>query len=425
MLRCTYTLTIVHRCVLLLQQMHMYYQGAALQPVVSSVTAPKSESGSIQKGRLYSLDAARFVAMIMMMQGHVLDALVRPDVLDIAVFPWSWWHSIRGLTAPVFLMVSGAVHVFATKRNADGSIRDDVISKRLRWAFTILGIAYLLVFPADRIWDLPFVPDNAWYAVTAVNILHLTAATLILFILVMASTRSVAQMGRRAFIAAIVLLALSPLAGTVPWELHMPLWVAAYLTPNTGSLFPMWPFSAYLFVGVAIGVYLVRVPATVRDAHIARYAWPVGVVVVCLALAIREVLLAYGVSYDDLENSTSAVLALRRIGIVLVVFSAVAAVVRFLYRWKDAITFFSSKSLHFYIVHLVLLFGTPWFDSIGRTHARSFDLIGGIALAVGIIVVTIGFVAAIDRLGRLSVPPIISVFVKGAMVATMCYLLLV
>ena len=100
--------------------------------------------------------------MCFMMQGHVLDALVTRDVIVTTELPWSIWHLIRGFTAPIFLMVSGAVHAFATKRDEDGRVREDVIAKRIRWAFTIIGIGYFMMFPAGRVWDFPFVSDAGW-----------------------------------------------------------------------------------------------------------------------------------------------------------------------------------------------------------------------------------------------------------------------
>ncbi|MCX6140750.1 MAG: heparan-alpha-glucosaminide N-acetyltransferase domain-containing protein, partial [Candidatus Kapabacteria bacterium] len=114
------------------------YRGALSQPYQRGVATAESRRASrtftvVPDGRLYALDLARFMAMLFMMQGHVLDALVSSSVIDISHAPWNVWHWIRGLTAPVFLMVSGAVHVFATKRDADGRVREDVMGKRIRW----------------------------------------------------------------------------------------------------------------------------------------------------------------------------------------------------------------------------------------------------------------------------------------------------
>ncbi|MBP7094033.1 MAG: DUF1624 domain-containing protein, partial [Candidatus Kapabacteria bacterium] len=127
--------------------MSLTYRGALTQPLQRDAATrdgrrSKSTHTVVPDGRLYALDLARFLAMLFMMQGHVLDTLVSPAVIDITQAPWNIWHWIRGLTAPVFLMVSGAVHVFATKRDAHGRVREDVMGKRIRWAITIMGLGY-------------------------------------------------------------------------------------------------------------------------------------------------------------------------------------------------------------------------------------------------------------------------------------------
>ena len=80
--------------------------------------------------RLFALDLARLMAMLMMMQGHTLDALVNPQLMDLGTFPWNIWQFMRGLTAPIFLIVSGTVHVFAMKRDEQGAMSEET-RKRL------------------------------------------------------------------------------------------------------------------------------------------------------------------------------------------------------------------------------------------------------------------------------------------------------
>lgn len=42
--------------------------------------------------RLYALDMARLVAMIMMIQGHTMYTMVDHQFIDVQSFPWSWWN---------------------------------------------------------------------------------------------------------------------------------------------------------------------------------------------------------------------------------------------------------------------------------------------------------------------------------------------
>lgn len=375
--------------------------------------------------RLFALDLARFIAMLGMMQGHVLDALVRPDILDITQFPWNLWHAARGLTAPVFLVVSGAVHAFANKRDENGLIREDVLAKRIRWAITILGIGYLLLFPANRLWDLPFVSAEGMKPFLAVNILQLTGVTMLLFVITMRTSKSVADMGRRGLITAMAILSATPIVASVQWTGILPPALIAYLNTSTGSLFPLFPFSSFLFFGVALGAYLHGIPAEKRDDTLFRYGWKVGGSIAGVAWALHYAALEQGIPVESLENASSVLLALRRLGLVLVIFSAAVWLLRKTPSLREWYSLFGNKSLYIYITHLILLFGTPWWNGIGRTHYRSFDLSMGLLLAAIIIGTTLCIAYIMDRLARLPFRPELRTAFNMALVGVLGYLLLV
>ncbi len=410
--------------------MSLTYRGALTQPLQRDAATrdgrrSKSTHTVVPDGRLYALDLARFLAMLFMMQGHVLDTLVSPAVIDITQAPWNIWHWIRGLTAPVFLMVSGAVHVFATKRDAHGRVREDVMGKRIRWAITIMGLGYLMFFPANRIWDLPFLTASSWKAFLAVNILQLTGVTLLVFVLTMGSTRSIAEMGKRGLFTALGILAATPLMKLPLIESNVPSWLAPYISAAQGSLFPFFPFGSYLFFGVVLGAYLHSVPKEHRDDQLKRVGIRVGAVIATLALILHHVLLANGVAENILESSESVLLVVRRLGIVMMIFSGSVVVLQHTYRLRNWYVLFGTRSLYIYVIHLVLLFGTPWWDGIGRTSFRSFGLAGGLVMMVSIMVSTLILAWAIDAYERSHIRSEIKATLRYSSLALLAYLLLV
>ncbi|HBB25791.1 MAG TPA: hypothetical protein DCZ59_05945 [Bacteroidetes bacterium] len=347
--------------------------------------------------RLYALDLARFVAMLLMIQGHVLDALVMPSVIDVTEPPWNIWSWIRGLTAPVFLTVSGAVHVFAAKRDAEGRIQASTLERRMRWAVTILVIGYLLVFPGKRVIDLPYVATEGWHTFFAVNILQLVGAAMIVFVALMQTTRSVADMGRRAALAVAMILACSPLAHLDAVHAMLPMWLQPYLTSQYGSLFPFFPFASYLFLGVVIGAHLHALPAEARDARLVQMGVRFGVPLTLLGYGLLYGLVAMGVPQSSIDNADSVLLVAARFGAVLVIFAGAVKLLRATWTLRSAYILFGSKSLYIYVIHVVLLFGTPWWDGIGRTQAKSMTLGKGLAVLLVILVATLALAWLIDK----------------------------
>jgi len=285
--------------------------------------------------------------------------------------------------------VSGAVHAFATKRGEDGSIREDVIAKRIRWALTIMGIGYLMFFPASRIWDLPFVPSEGWKGFFAVNILQLTGAAILLFVFAMASTRSVKQMGQRAQWMTLAIVALTPVFQYAPFVSELPLWLRSYVSTDSGSLFPIFPFAAYLFAGLAVGARLHAIPKEDRDARLKYFGWRAGAALMALALTAQLILSSMGVGAEHLEHPASILLFFRRVGFVLMFFSLSVVILERTWVLRKWYSLFGTKSLWIYIIHLVILFGTPWWSSIGRTEFRTLDLTVGVLAAIGVITTTL------------------------------------
>ena len=348
-----------------------------------------------KKERVYLLDLARFLAMVFMMQGHTLDSLVSPKFLDVTTFPWNIWHSFRGLTAPVFLIISGAVHVYVLKRDSDGKLTNDTIYKRIRWAFVIMMIGYLLVFPANRMYDLIYLDAKGWQVFFQVNILQLTGISLVLLLLVAMLTRSSQSLGKASLAIGIAITVLTPFIQFIDWFLYIPEGIAAYISFEHGSIFPVFPFASYLFYGVALGSYLKNVPSDQWTQKLKKMALTLGIPLFILGVGLN-IFQAHLTGGDLAEfGRASAGLVLTRIGIVLGILSFLSYIYRYVKSFDQYTIIFSRKSLYIYVIHLVLLYGCTWFPSIAKIYPQQLPLWAGLTLVPIVISITLGFVSVI------------------------------
>ena len=80
-------------------------------------TAPGTGAPPASPGRVVFIDLARAVAVLLMVQGHTIDALLHPD------FRWSVsynaWLFVRGLTSCTFLFLSGTAFSITAIRHWD------------------------------------------------------------------------------------------------------------------------------------------------------------------------------------------------------------------------------------------------------------------------------------------------------------------
>lgn len=361
-------------------------------PKVASIAAPKAGSSN----RLYVLDLARFLAMVMMMQGHTLDSLVSPQQLDINTFPWSIWHFVRGLTAPIFLIISGAVSIFAIKRLEDGTISRSVIMKRARWAFVLMGIGYLMMFPANRVFDLPWVTSESWRAFFQVNILHLNGIALLGLLGLSVLTRSTESLGKVSFAVACGIAALTPFVHAINWFNYLPEGIAAYLSYNHGSLFPIFPFGSYLFFGVALGAFLKQYAGEMRLEVLKKKMAPIGLGFLAAGFLLTGLIEILPVPEHNFHGSSPA-FVLIRVGIVSIFLSAVGFLYQYTRRLENFYSIFGKRALYIYIGHLILLYGTPWFPSIAKIHVKDMMLVDGAWIALGVVTITLAGVYALDK----------------------------
>ncbi|MCS6808697.1 MAG: heparan-alpha-glucosaminide N-acetyltransferase domain-containing protein [Bacteroidota bacterium] len=377
---------------------------------------------SVRNDRLYLLDFIRLVAMVMMMQGHTIDAMVSLQYVNFAEVPWTIWHFLRGLTAPTFLMISGAVQLFATAREENGKVPLHVLKKRIEWGIMLIAIGYLLVFPANRIFDLPFVSSDGWRAFFQTNILHVSGATLIATVILMYITRSNRGFAFCSLSLATCIVICSPFADMINWFAFMPEWLGAYFSFKHGSLFTLIPYSAYMFVGVGVGALLYEAPAERREQWLSTYGISIGVALLGLGIAGTYAPLTLYPQHDYYLTSPHFVCI--RTGCVLVIMGILAYLYRYVRRFEEYYARLGKKSLYIYTTHLIILFGTPWCKGIaqGDTY-RSLTVSEGIIIAVGVIGITLLSAYVIDYFQHHSIP--IRKGIRFSLTAVLLYVLLV
>lgn len=339
------------------------------------------------------LDAVKVFAMVMMMQGHTLDALARTDQLDITVFPWIIWFHIRGATAPIFLTVSGILFALTLRRTTTGTMDRDQAWKRVRWAGILMLIGYLLVFPASNVLDLPDVAPEGWRLFFQANILQLNAVALSLVTVIALVVRENRRAMHVFFALSAAVLFATPWINHVHWFSTVPEFLGAFLSYEHGSYFPVFPYAAYMLFGAGIGALLREYPRSERRVALRSMAWKSALVVgaaglLCLVAEPRTI--PFYAELNLLQSFPSVVL-LREAGVLLVIALFAGWEIRG-ERTRGLVEMWGRQSLTIYVVHLLVLFGPPWITSIGHWYPKALSLGLSAVLAVGVIVTTLGIV---------------------------------
>ncbi|MCX7909345.1 MAG: DUF1624 domain-containing protein [Ignavibacteria bacterium] len=347
-----------------------------------------------QSQRLVFLDLTRVIAMIMMILGHAFFDLVQPNLVDITQFPWIIWEFIRGLTAPIFLVVSGIVQVFANKR-IDGKVPSDIVMRRVRTALLLIFLAYFLNFPVEKAFHIFFQPKSALLHFFQVNILQIIGLTLLWVLLYFKLTKNNLQLGKISLITAITIFTLTPIVHLIDWYKFLPLPLAPYLSLAKGSYFTIFPFSGFMFFGVAFGTYLQKFSLEDRAQVVITKGIKIGLILLPLGILIYILINLMNLPFIDVFKGNPG-MSIIRLSCVFIVLSIVV----FLYKryFADStivkkISFTLGKNALFvYVVHLVILFGLPWYPSFASLYYKTFGIAESFILALAVVVCSFSLV---------------------------------
>lgn len=359
------------------------------RPAALPLGAAEDAARASRARRWLALDLFRFLAVVLMVQGHAFYVTASPAVREAG---WYAWHNyVHGFTAPMFLFAAGLAFAITTFRRWDEHTRlGRPVYRRIERYLLLLAIGYLLQVPGLSLGKLlsPDSPD-ALARMLKVDALHHIGLVLLLCVgLVLVLRRP----GRFAFASGALGVA-SVLAGPFVWRLPaeevLPTFLAAWVNDHTGSIFPLVPWSGFIFAGVVTGWAVSR--AARRDGD-----WTSGLPPRLAGVA--AVLLATGFALDQSGLDpfgphnfwkTSPWFFLWRLGVVVLVL----ALLGLLDGWLRArtsrptvrlIRVMGQETLVVYVAHLLVLYGSPVFVGVWALWRRQLGLAPSVAVVVAL-----------------------------------------
>jgi uncharacterized membrane protein len=305
--------------------------------------------------RLVSIDLVRVFAMALMVQGHTLDVLLTPAVQSA---PWyNFWLFCRGFTAPTFMMLAGFSFALATiKRWEDHITLGAPVWKRLRRFAFFVVLGYSMRIPVHSLRDFRWVTPDGWQAFLQMDVLQTIGLTLIALELMVMAFRN-----RRTFAIAsgaltMVIVFCAPLAWNSTAFNSLPLAIRSALLGTVGSNFPLIPWSAYIFLGAALGTAYATMGQW--SARALRYAIPVGLLLILAGVQLETISHRM---YGDLNFwPTTPHLFLTRVGFVGAIIGLASMAERWIPFSASTIRSLAEESLVVYFVHVSLLYGSIW-----------------------------------------------------------------
>ena len=229
-------------------------------PVPVSLAAPRAQGHGTSAYRLPYLDWVRGFGALIMLQGHVFDSFLKPELRPGGAYVLSQF--VGGMPPAIFLFLTGVTLSFLM----DSSERKGMAPRnRVVTAFRRSGYLFGLAF-AFRMQLFIFGFPAAWQDLFRVDILNCMG-----FSIALLSALAFFRTRQRVAICAAVGLAIalaSPLVSALNWS-PVPWLIRNYIAPSK-LFFGFFPWGAYLAFGMSAGS-LIR--STRRDAIARVMQW--------------------------------------------------------------------------------------------------------------------------------------------------------
>jgi uncharacterized membrane protein len=206
------------------------------------------------------LDWMRGLAVLVMIEAHVLDSWTRVDARQSPQFMWAM--IVGGFGAPLFLFLAGvSVSLSAAskaRRSGDAWAAARTVMMRGLWVF---GLAFAFRLQA---WILGFGSPRT---LLKVDILNIMGPAIVMAAALWGAFRTSRSRALALGSAAVAIALLAPIVRHTPMLDSWPDALAGYLRPTAGrSNFCMFPWVGFVFAGGVAGVLIHGAQTQVREA---------------------------------------------------------------------------------------------------------------------------------------------------------------
>jgi uncharacterized membrane protein len=336
---------------------------------------------AIRKNRIIFIDLMRAVAVLMMVEGHTVDTLLSDGFRSYDSNLYNFWNFVRGLTAPIFLFSAGTVFTYLFHLNKLPFSDNPRVKKGIKRFLILISMGYLLRWPTPYLLYFGNVTPEQWQIFFTVDVLHLIACGLLLIIILSYLAEKIKIRPAFIYITMIfIIFALYPLFLRVDWKTILPIPFAGYLYQGTGSLFPLIPWIGYVLCGAVLGTYLANNADIFKTTKFSFNLLVIGLAFVAIALiGDRIEILLFN---ESAFWTTSPNLVFFRLGVVILLNSAVSFLAIRLNNIPPLLIQIGRNSLPVYVVHLIILYGSPWSVGLAYFIGRGLDLWTTIGAAV-------------------------------------------
>jgi uncharacterized membrane protein len=312
----------------------------------------------VSHSRLTFIDLLRGWALLVMIEVHVFNAFLLPHFRATL-----WFHVlnfINGLVAPSFIFISGFVFLLASQKKLE-SFRTFGFAfwKQLGRIGLIWIVGYSLHLPFFSFQRaITEATEAQWLSFYQSDVLHCIAFGLLALFLSRLLIRNDRTYRIFLFSSGLLVVLATMFLWDIDFNTLIPAPLTAYLNGKHYSLFPLFPWMAFMLFGgyFASGYIQAREQQKEKD-FILRFAL-IGSILFTLCLIGGELPIQFHFGSDNI--SANPFFFFLRLGIVMLLLTACWFYADYRKTQKSFVLDVSRESLMVYAAHLLVIYGRFW-----------------------------------------------------------------
>jgi acyltransferase len=336
-----------------------------------------------QHQRIQFLDFMRGFAVVVMVMGHSIDSVLTLEVRMSEGF--RLYDAVRGFTAPIFLFVSGYAFIVATERRWQEFLAfSRPLGRRLLKIVFLLCIGYALHFPFFSLNKLLHNTSPEEYAqLFEVDVLHCVAASILLLQLIMSIARTPPCFALTLAGLGVTIVLATPLVWQVDFATCISPVVAPYLNGRSLTIFPLFPYTAFVFAGAGVGHLFLIAHDKGREREFFRNLLVAGGTAILCGLVCD--LLPWDVYPPHDYWKSSPNFFLIRCGAIFIITAAFFSLKRLPTPVARNLITLGQASLLVYAVHLLVVYGSAANDGLMQRVGQSLAYYQAVLVGIGML----------------------------------------
>jgi uncharacterized membrane protein len=339
------------------------------------------------KVRYLFVDLLRGWAVLLMIEGHVVNSSLRPDLKETDLF--AVIHFLNGAVAPAFLFMAGFTFAVSSRRKWEEYLKLGFpLFRQVGRLVFVLLLAYALHLPYFSLRKIirEAKPEDL-ASFFQVDILHTIAVSLLILLLALLIVRRERWLRYTSIALAAVVVFTTPVVWDYDFTKVFSLPIASYFNVMQRSVFPLFPWAAFVFCGTFTSQLFLAAQQSGREGTMmVRLLWS-GIAIIVSGLLLDPVLVRVYRTYDFWHTSPSFFMI--RLGIVMTALTVMYWYEKNFTRRSLVMQTIGQESLFVYALHIVIVYGSAIrHRSLVQIYGASLSFTQSLAVFLGLAFVT-------------------------------------